>query len=309
MGNRWLSWILAFVIAVMPLGILGWQHWQRPPRLPLDRPLFQGIQYHREARSQPRPLMIHIVQIDLTEPSLQVQVTPGQPIGASADRAVGDRTEISARTTQEFLQEFGLSLAINANFFYHFREETPWGFYPHSGDRVHVVGEAIANGQPYSEAEATWPVLCFDATNRAHIAPSTCPPQTQHGVAGSHLLLAHGQPMPLNPSGMDRAAYGRTVVALDAAGETLWLLAIDDKQPRYSEGMTLAEVTDLLMELGVDAAINLDGGGSTTLVLATPQGSKPLNAPIHTKIPMRERPIANHLGFKAAPLVELGKTS
>ncbi|MBD2020680.1 phosphodiester glycosidase family protein, partial [Leptolyngbya sp. FACHB-36] len=53
--------------------------------------------------------------------------------------------------------------------------------------------------------------------------------------------------------------------------------------------------------LGADKAVNLDGGGSTTIVVSSPTGPYALNAPIHTKIPLRERPVANHLGFYAAP--------
>jgi hypothetical protein len=223
-----------------------------------------------------------------------VQVTPGN--------VAEDRTEVTARTTSEFLQEFRLKLAVNANFFYQFREATPWNFYPQSGQRVHAVGEAIANGTPYSKAEPSWPVLCFAADNLAQIQADTCPIGTDQGVAGSHLLIQDGQPMPLSEYDIDQGLHSRTVVALDAAGRTLWLVAIDDKQPRYSEGVTSAEMVELLMELGVDTALNLDGGGSTTLVMAEGERSVVLNAPIHTKIPMRERPVANHLGFDAAPL-------
>lgn len=289
----WAAWGLAGLMALLPFATLTWQHLKRPPRTPLEQALFEGITYRRMVRSRPRPLVLHIVEIDLTEPSLQVQVTPGTP--------ATDRTEIDARTTTEFLQEFGLDLAVNGNFFYTFREETPWDFYPHSGDRVHAVGEAIANGHRYSEAEETWPVLCFDQDNRARIADHICPPGTQQGVSGSHILMEQGIPVPPGDQLIDIGIHSRTVAALDAAGETLWLIAIDDKQPRYSEGVTLAELIDLLGAMGIDSAINLDGGGSTTLVMSSPVGARLLNSPIHTKIPMRERPVANHLGFRAAP--------
>jgi hypothetical protein len=55
------------------------------------------------------------------------------------------------------------------------------------------------------------------------------------------------------------------------------------------------------MELGAYKALNLDGGGSTTLVVADSGGTRSLNSPIHTRIPMRQRPVANHLGFYARP--------
>jgi len=299
MKKRWLAGGVGALVAIAPLATLAWFHYQRPPREAVERPLFQGITYRREVRSHPRPLMIHIVQIDLTDPALRVQVTPGSPAAADPEAIP---TELDARTTSEFLQEFDLKLAVNANFFYEFREATPWNFYPRSGQRVSAVGEAVADGTPYSTAEASWPVLCFAGNNQAQIQPDTCPPGTRQGVAGSHLLIVEGQPTTPSEYDIDQGLHSRTVAALDRAGETVWLVAIDDKQPRYSEGVTSAEMADLLMEIGVHTALNLDGGGSTTLVMADGSSPRVLNAPIHTKIPMRERSVANHLGFDAAPL-------
>jgi exopolysaccharide biosynthesis protein len=95
--------------------------------------------------------------------------------------------------------------------------------------------------------------------------------------------------------------YPRVAAAVNREGTKLWLIAVDGKQPLYSEGITIAELTKIATDLGAYAALNLDGGGSTTLVMSTNQGSRVLNAPIHTRIPMRERPVGNHLGFYALP--------
>lgn len=47
----------------------------------------------------------------------------------------------------------------------------------------------------------------------------------------------------------------------------LFLVVVDGRQPGYSDGMTLAELAAYLAELGCLEAINLDGGGSTELIL------------------------------------------
>ena len=57
-------------------------------------------------------------------------------------------------------------------------------------------------------------------------------------------------------------------------------------------------MTQIAIALGCDRSINLDGGGSSTLSVWQDNKVRVLNAPIHTKVPLRERPIANHLGFK-----------
>ena len=67
---------------------------------------------------------------------------------------------------------------------------------------------------------------------------------------------------------------------------------------------TLREVAALMKRLGAWRAVNLDGGGSSTLVVEKDGAAQVMNAPYHTRIPMRERPVANHLGVYAEPLAE-----
>jgi len=280
----------------MPLIFVGWQTFQRPPQTNLEKPLFQGIAYRREFRRSPRPIMLHVVTVDLTAPGIKVLVTPGE------QRSI--ESETNARTTSEFLQEFGVQLAVNASFFHPFREITPWDYYPHTGDRVGAVGQAISNGVEYSFPLENWSVLCISKEQRAQILSDIrCPTGTQQVVSGSHMVVKDGKAVeaPLGSADSD-ANYSRTAVGVDKTGTRLWMIAIDDKQWLYSEGVSLAELADIAISLGAHTALNLDGGGSTTLVTATPNGFQVLNAPVHTKIPMRERPVANHLGFYALPL-------
>lgn len=44
-------------------------------------------------------------------------------------------------------------------------------------------------------------------------------------------------------------------------------MTIDGRQPPFSDGMTLVELAELFRSLGATGAINLDGGGSTTMVV------------------------------------------
>lgn len=278
-------------ILMVPLVMYSYAQWQRPPQTSLTQSLFHGITYERTTLDRPSPLMMHIVTVDLGADGIDVLVSPGQP--------GDDNLEFAALKTSEFLVQHDLQVAVNANFFYPFKETTPWNFYPHSGDRTNVLGTAISDGNDYSPAEAEWPALCIDADNRARIAPNgLCPEGTQQAIAGNQLLLQAGIPVPFNHE--DRA-YGRVMVAVNGGGDRLWLVVADGKQPHYSEGATLGQLIDVAQRLGADAALNLDGGGSATLVIESPQGSRLLNAPIHTKLPLRERPVANHIGFRASP--------
>jgi hypothetical protein len=58
----------------------------------------------------------------------------------------------------------------------------------------------------------------------------------------------------------------RTGVGVTADGRVL-LIAVDGRQPGYSKGMTLRRFARLFKDYGAVNALNLDGGGSTTVVV------------------------------------------
>ncbi len=67
----------------------------------------------------------------------------------------------------------------------------------------------------------------------------------------------------------DRERAPRSAVGISGEGRRMWLLTLDGRQSD-SVGATLHELAKLLRELGVDEAVNIDGGGSSTLVLRDP---------------------------------------
>lgn len=297
MHHRYKIYIRRFLIAaglsllLSPILFYGWLCFLRPSRTDRQQVLFKGIVYQRRAISQPRPVTMHIVTVDLTAPGIKPLVTPGKP-------EKGIKTH--ARTTSEFLREFKLQLAVNASYFHHFYERTPWDYYPRSGDPSNPQGEAISNGYPYTRVIPDKAVVCFARNNIAQIlASGKCPQDTFQGVAGQEVLVANGKPV--SSPILDNKPYPRVAVAINREGNKLWLIVVDGKQPLYSEGLTLAELAKTAIDFGADAALNMDGGGSVTLVMGETNNAKVLNAPIHTRVPMRERPVGNHLGFYALP--------
>lgn len=57
----------------------------------------------------------------------------------------------------------------------------------------------------------------------------------------------------------------RSALGIDKSGTRLYLVAVDGRQEQ-SRGMTMSELAALMVELGCDSAVNLDGGGSTNMV-------------------------------------------
>lgn len=288
--------------------------WRRPSPVIIERqPLFQGITYSRQASQQPRPHIVHTFDIDLTAPGLRPYVTPTY-FAIDLQQYLKHRRLKSrkprAKRTSEFLKTHKLQLAVNANFFIPFNDGTPWYYQPGSGDVVNLNGLSISNGDIVAgvnpENKPSPPALCFTEQQAVISDDGTCAEGTRQAIAGNLVLLEDGQPTEWLQNQLHQEGeipYSFTIAALDATGTRLWLVLVDGKQPLYSEGMTLGEVTAQVQALGADTAVRLDGGGSTTAVISSPHGATVLNTPIHSKIPGRERPVGNHLGFFAKPLV------
>jgi hypothetical protein len=62
------------------------------------------------------------------------------------------------------------------------------------------------------------------------------------------------------------ARQPRTLAGLRADG-TVLLVTVDGRQPGWSVGMTLPEAARLMLSLGARDALNLDGGGSSTMTV------------------------------------------
>ena len=71
--------------------------------------------------------------------------------------------------------------------------------------------------------------------------------------------------------------HPRTAIAKLKSGQIL-LVTVDGRQPGESIGMSLTALAELLLEFGAYEAINLDGGGSTTMVIRNKLVNKPSDA-------------------------------
>jgi len=88
--------------------------------------------------------------------------------------------------------------------------------------------------------------------------------------------------------------HPRTAVGFNPDSGSLWIVVVDGRQAPYSMGMTLPELADLFERLGATEAINLDGGGSSVMVLGTKAVSRPSDA-------AGERAVANGVALVRDP--------
>lgn len=82
-------------------------------------------------------------------------------------------------------------------------------------------------------------------------------------VGGDPILLLDGAPAQVCAS---CARQPRTAIGVTATGKIL-LVVIDGRRPRWSRGATLGELRTILRDLGAVDALNLDGGGSSEMVV------------------------------------------
>ena len=113
-------------------------------------------------------------------------------------------------------------------------------------------------------------------------------------VGGVGMIIANGKPVPDSINVKERtnitflkARHPRTFVGFDRDSTRLFLCVVDGRQER-SIGMNFQEMADFLISIGVWNALNLDGGGSTTMV----SHDKIVNSPSDKT---GERPVANTL--------------
>jgi hypothetical protein len=286
--------LLGFTVIICAIYLL-W-YFNRPlPEALSNQPLFQGVTYTRVVEPD-KTLIYHIVSIDLTADGIAFQTTPADDIQGF---------DYGARTTGQFLQEFGVQVAINGDFFDPWRDYGPLDFYPHVGDGVNARGIAITDGQLVTEGYAppeSFATLYITSDNQASFDRPEG--EIEAAISGHAMIVLNGQYAPIVASSayLDEP-HPRTAVALDETAQILMLFVVDGRQPGYSVGITIADFAALIIDHGGHNALNLDGGGSSSLVIEGADGQpRQLGSAIHTRIPFRERPVANHFGVYVNPL-------
>ncbi|MCQ4041642.1 phosphodiester glycosidase family protein [Streptantibioticus rubrisoli] len=110
-------------------------------------------------------------------------------------------------------------------------------------------------------------------------------------AVGGFPVLRGGSPL----AGLDAVvAATRSAAGFGAGGRRLYLLALDGDAERDA-GLTIAELASVMRQLGAESAVDLDGGGSSTLVARAP-GSHRVTVRNHPS-GGAERPVPEGVGL------------
>jgi exopolysaccharide biosynthesis protein len=266
---------------------------------------YQPIEYHHELRADPIQ-SIYIITVDLTDPRVSIRVAPG---GADPDGAGPWQTTLLP--VRDIAAREHFDIAVNASFFAinrsNIAEEKAEasgkaattlsskniGYV--AGDWARSIGWTMSDGKLLSTTSNNWPIFYISADGVAKIdQPEKIPTDVRQIVAGNCLLLKNGQPA--GPfTGAMAVRHPRTAIGLNRDNTKLILLTVDGRRPLSAWGMTAAEMVDEFQKLNCWTAMNLDGGGSTTLIMRDPQTSelKVLNNPSDN----RQRPVSDAIGI------------
>lgn len=108
-------------------------------------------------------------------------------------------------------------------------------------------------------------------------------------IGAMYLLVNNGTAI---QGGFPSGNAPRTAIGLKANGEVV-LYTVDGRQSGYSMGSSMNVLAQRMAELGCVTAICLDGGGSTTMVSATPDSS--VSQLINSPSDGSQRKVSNHL--------------
>jgi len=285
-NKKRILWITLSLVTILVLCVTGYILYDRdrPAPVPTKRNLFDGaVTYYRRVYYLPRLVIAHVLVIDTKAKGFRMLVTPPDN---------SDGPPLDARTTTQFLEEFGAQIAVNGDGFYPWWSRGPLDYYPQPGDPVTPNGYAASNGEVYAEGIGTEPILYISRRNGLSFRK---PGRVYNAIAGDRYLIEGGKKV----EGLDdRERDPRTALGFNKNGRWLYLVVVDGRQPFYSAGATFDELADILIAHGAYFGMSLDGGGSTTMVIAGADGTPVvLNSPIDQYVPGRERPVANHIGI------------
>jgi len=252
--------------------------------LSIRQNLFKGVTYLYKDLTTPRKIRMHVMAVDLLTVGLEFLVTPSKNPGGI----------LCTRTTSNFLGEFNLNFAVNGDgFSYLDTSINPVSTCPGGGDPVKANGLAASRGNLYSLNKTIEPTIYISSLNKVAVNGNQGKPF--NAVTGDRIVVQNGVTVKNLAAQIPNP---RTAIGLNRNGRWLIFMVVDGRQPGYSEGVTFPELAQLLISYGVYTGVNMDGGGSSTMVIKGVDGkTRILNSPIDQNIPGKERSVANHLGL------------
>lgn len=195
------------------------------------------------------------------------------------------------RKTSQFAEESHAIVALNGSFF----DVKKGGSVAYLESGGKVIARNRNSKQPWAKTDSLLNGAIL-VSHKFRMKIETARPAAVYAkskkeeavLVSGPILLIDGKKMPLENSEFVKKRHPRTCLC-ETADKSILLIAIDGRS-EIASGMNLKEVQDFLLCLKCKDAINLDGGGSTTLWVNDGKGKGILNKPSDKE---GERPVAN----------------
>ncbi|HRK31756.1 MAG TPA: phosphodiester glycosidase family protein, partial [Tepidisphaeraceae bacterium] len=270
---------------------------------------FVGVTHHQYIQLRgdtttlpifPREIVVNILEVDVTTPGVAFSMQPGN--GALPG-------EVTRQTTRAFVNSAGAQIGINGDFY-----DTAPPYPSQNGqfftDVVHINA---SDGDVYSPAAGGEALFNITQNNVPSIRTAGAAGSTTgsggfslyNAIGGNQRILTNGVVSAPNDS-YTNTLNPHTAIGVSQDQTRVFLLTVDGRQGDYSEGMFTTEMASLMRDFGAWDAINVDGGGSTTMVMDdsndSTQNARVINSPADGSSqtgPGTERLIANSLAVFA----------
>ena len=239
--------------------------WEHPVRLR------DGVSVRAYALDEPQLMKAYVVRVDLAASGIGFVATErsdnwGSEITQYTNAVI--HAETKCETTEAFMRRRrgrGENVAVAFN-------TTPWTPVPapHGVEDCDAQGWCVADGVEISPHGANEALFIVRKDGMCKITPSVAPEEEKDVAFAANafdLILTNGVDVATVRRQEEEAPRPRLAVGLTADAKTLVVLAVDGRQPLYSRGATFADLRAILRREGVTDAVNMDGGGSTSLVL------------------------------------------
>jgi hypothetical protein len=238
-----------------------------------------GINYAFHSINDPRPVRVHVLIVDLSEPGIE-------PVVVLAESSPQEDRDVIRVDPRRLARHPYLLAFVNAN------PWTPWA--PSYPIHVNITGLAATGGVVYTphQGVSVW----MDNRRLFFVGTPDEDAQIQEGVGGFQQILQAGKVI-VQGGGL----HPRTAIGVNEVGDRLYVVVADGRQEGFSEGMTLEELARLMRELGCRDAANMDGGGSSVLgitgkdgniqILNHPPGPPGYLRPLPIILTFRQRPV------------------
>ncbi len=293
--------ILLFVVAFAAVSVFSAI---KPIQWDRSEEIEQGAKLVKLELDEPRLMKVFIVRIDMKNKNVKVTGTPradkwGEPMPDVTNRVVKihtkrERTADFMVETRKSVKDGGrglpLFLAVNS---------IPWEPWepPYNHKYAYSYRFTISDGMNISGHESgKCPLFVVWKDGRVDIVSSLSKEEVKDvwlAHPGFSIVLADGvkKALPKATALAPRMAYG-----LSKDRRYLYLLAVDGRQRGYSLGANMNDLADILFAAGASEGINMDGGGSTTLVYWDREKASPVVVNSHGAGGYT-RPVAANIGF------------